>query len=239
MGINLGAAPVCRNLILTHLRKSERWNLEMCTRLWNLSDPVFSSGRPFSMRLSITEEGSVLPRAQVRPGDHRMFSWSGALDDETPPPGYAHQIFGHIPPVFSGIAGPGHSRIIMGGGNLDFCLLRTFESLVRQKILQNEPLEAVIPLAMTYYSQQVKSPIEYALKPNNYGRFLEQQKKSGRIGNFTIWVDDRIHSQQTGDGPAIELKWYTVFKNLLASPIFPEIGDQSTVERIFAQFKFI
>ncbi len=159
------------------------------------------------------------------------------MDDDTPPPGQAHLMFEHIPPIAYGIAAPGFSRIILGGGNLDFCMVRAFESLVRQKIIQNESLETVIPLAMTYYSEDIRSPIEYVLKSNPYSRHLQKQFEEGHIGNYTIWVDGQVAGQRTGSGPSIELKWFTVLMQMFASPIFPEINDSAALARVFARFR--
>ena len=236
--MNLSTAETVRprTLILTHLRKSEAHNLDRCTRLWKLSDPVFKDGKPFEHRLSLVEEGGCLPDGPYGSGIQRIFSWSGAIDDDSSPPGYAHLMYEFTPASAYGFAGSGFNQIFLGGGNLDFCLLRTFESLVRQKVRQGENFQAIIPLALVYCSEKVDNPFDYIVNPNHYSRSLEKSYQNKTIGGYSIVVDGNPLLERPGSSPNVELHWFTVLKKMFASPFFPEINNESILQRVFGNF---
>jgi len=239
--ISTRLSPKPRTLVLTHLTPNAGC-LPNCGKLWDLQDVAFAGGRPFERRASLLLEGSRLPLVKdLTAADSKVFSWSGRVDDYTLPPGQQRFSQFFQPPLFSaaqrGIAGPGHNQIIFGGGNLDYCLFRTVVSVIQMKIRQNEPLYAAIPLALTYYSERVKSPIDYVLKPNEYTKYLSVANDQGEIGMFRVNVDDETILLRDGRGPLIELNFYTVFKELFNSlQFFPELRDPQVQARVFANF---
>ena len=225
---------------MTHLTPTAGC-LPDCGKLWDLQDAAFAGGRPFERRASLLLEGSRLPLVgNNTAADVKVFSWSGRLDDPTLPPGqqrFADALSPLFPAAQRGIAGPGFNQIIFGGGNLDFCLFRTIVSAIQIKLKQNEPLYAAIPLALTYYSERVESPIDYARQPNEYTKYLSLAHDQGEIGMFRINVDDETILRRDGRGPLIELNFYTVFKFLFGSlQFFPELREPQVQARVFANF---
>src|SRR3989339_1323397 len=176
MAVPVGLKSSPRTLVLTHLRPREA-SLEPCRRLWDLNDQAFVGGRPFTRRLSLVEEGSLLPDVDDFSAlDAKIFSWSGRIDDPTIPPGLQRFVDDLVPPVIPasvrGFAAPGDNYFIFGGGNLDYCLFRTISSVIELKIKQNEPLYAAVPLVLTYFSGQVKDPYAYIKNPAQYIDYL-------------------------------------------------------------------
>ena len=229
---------ITRTLVLTHLRQAEARNLALCTKMWNLGTPSFPHAQPFLHRLSLTEEGVRLPEGPLTSRDDQVFSWSGAIDDATPP--FSHRYAGvdFFPAAEYGFADRGRQRFVLGGGNLDFCLARTFESLLKIKAEQGEKLEVIIPLAMTYFSKQVTSPIDYILQPNNYEQALQRAFADRIIPGFEIYIDEAQHTQRFPINPQVELHWYTSLKAMFNSPrFFPETsGDVATLGRLIHYF---
>ena len=244
MNLRVTEAARPRTLILTHPTKLKPDNLDHCTRLWKLNDSVFKDGRPFDKRLSLVEEGSFLPDAPLESPNERIFSCSGSIDDETHPPGYEYLMHDQDPhlmyeltPASSDVfAGPGFNQIFLGGGNLDFCLLKTFESLVRQKVRQGEDLQAIIPLAMVYYSNRVEDPFDYIHNSNHYRASLEKYHKDKTIGGYRVTIDGDTSTERHGSGPTVELHWFTVLKKMFASLFFPEISNKNILERVWRNF---
>jgi len=219
-----------RSLVLVHLRAAKRDNLEMCSKLWRLRHPEL-----FDKRLSLVEEGSRLPeRCDFEIGDNRHFSWSGKIDDATLPPKFrtmpmAEPYF--MPANQYGYAQPGDQQFVLGGGNIDYCLWETFASLVKIKLGQNEPLQAIIPLAMVYQPTRSGSPIEYIEKPNQYAQYLERKAKS-----FRVTINDVPVLERPGGGPLVELNWFTSLRDMWLSPLFPETNSPDLIRRLIAYF---
>ncbi|MBU0671897.1 MAG: hypothetical protein KJ732_02585 [Candidatus Margulisbacteria bacterium] len=229
-----------RTLILTHLRQAEPHNLRSCTKLWNLTDRAFGAEGPFAKRLSLTEEGSDLPAGvKLGPWDNKVFSWTGAIDDVTPLPKY--QKMNLPPPDFVsaydlGFAQPGEQSFILGGGNLDFCIWETFQSLVKVKLEQGESFQAIIPLAMVYWSDRLGNPFKYIEQPNRYTNFLEQTHAAGKLSSSQVFIDEQLVFSRSGSGPTIELHWFTALKGMFASPFFPETSEPASLNRMISYF---
>ncbi len=230
--------PGPRTLALTHLRREEAYNLRNCTRLWQLNDPVFKGNGVFAKRLSLVEEGSRLPEGvEIRCGDARVFSWRGFIDDKTPPPGLART---HPQAVFlsayeMGFAAPGEQKFVMGGGNLEVCFWRTFNSLVRIKTAQAEPFQAIVPLGMVYSCSSVCQPIDYITKPNRFTAFLEQSYRKKEIPGYLITIDGQAQPS-AGEAGGPELHWFTSNRDMFESPFFPEVDSQAAVQRLIGHF---
>ena len=241
----MGANAIPRTLILTHLRDKPPFqlNLERCTKLWELRDPAFG-GIPFKRRVSLTGEGSQLPNGLTRrPGDLKIFSFTGAIDDRTIPPEYEGNEREFHPAVDFGFAGPGYNHFVLGGGNVEVCLLKTFVSLVREKTQQGERLEVLIPLMMVYFHDDISQPEMYVTKPNHYSRFLEralneEDPRKLAVDSYSLSVDGRVKFGQTYPKPAaIELHWFTTLKGIFSSPFFPETrNNPAALKRLIDYF---
>jgi len=235
----MSANAIPKTLILTHLRDKPPFqpNLEQCTKLWELRDPAFG-GVPFKRRVSLTSEGSQLPHGLTRrPGDLKIFSFSGAIDDRTIPPEYEGNEREFNPAVDFGFAGPGYNRFVLGGSIVEVCLLETFKSLVRQKTSQGEPLEVLIPLMMVYFHDDISQPETYIAKPNHYSRFLEkalneEDPRKLAIDSCRISVDGSVvFGQLYPQQPTVQLHWFTTFKGMFSSPFFPETRNNPAALR--------
>ncbi len=234
-----GLRATSRTLILTHLRGPETRSLNTCTRLWNLRDKAFVGLTPFAKKLSIVEEGSRLPLDAIDSfSSLKAFSLSGALDD--PAPDFAHKYFDYefFTPENMGFPSKGDNFFIMGGGNLDFCLFRTFESLVKIKKKQGEPLFVAIPTGAVYASSRVPDIFEYfGDKNNRYGQFLRNSYESLGLSGYRIFYDGRL-TDSGGQSGEVELHFFSSTRDMFASPLFfPELNQKSSWRIIMDHFK--
>jgi hypothetical protein len=237
MNINLKAMPGPRTLILTHLRKKEPRSLRMSTALWQLKDPAFPDGRPFEKRLSLVEEGGDLPGGvDVGVGDLKIFSWTGAINDGTPPHAYRASTMEFLPASQLGYAQPGEQQFLLGGGNLEFCLKQTFHSLISVKTQQNEPLQVIISLAFVYWSSDTTNIFRYISNENHFTWILNKLRTDEKIRSYLITLNGRYHDHSGLSDPTVELHWFTSNRDMFASPLFPEVADQASVQRLINYF---
>jgi hypothetical protein len=234
---------VRRTLILTHLRREgeqEEVVLRMAEKFWRCQDKAFGPNGPFDRKLSLVEEGSRLPvTGRLLGGEAIVFSWTGMLDDRTPPPGYEH--LGIMEqPIFTaldhGYSQPGENLFVMGGGNLDLCLLNTFSSLARIKRQQHEPLTVLIPLAMVYCFNRNLDLVNYARRPVDYLRRLEKMFGQNLLNSYRVMVDGQLVYGEANIAADVELHWFTSLNRMFASSFFPESHDLAVQQRLVDYF---
>lgn len=235
-----------KTLILTHLRDKpfNRTNTAICTRFWGINEIVGS--RVFERRLSLQEEGGRLPEGVAMDReDDIVFSHSGAVDDNTPPASYRnYPNIEFLPASALGFVGPGSQVFILGGGNLDYCLHKTFASLVRLKFAQGEKLQVLVALPLVYHSgiyqgMNVRSASDFVKAENDYVRSLKGEQARHTISGYCITVNGQTISGIPEGEPTVELHWFTTLNGMLASPFFPEIQTPAVRNLVLEQLKHI
>jgi hypothetical protein len=226
-----------RTLILTHLRQKEKRSLDLGRRLWQLQDPVLGDRPVFARRLALQEEGKDLPAGvDMSRTDLKLYSSLGELDVDSAP--YRARFTGEDPLAASsfGFAAPGHATFILGGGNLDCCLLKTFASLIRLKSSQKESFRVAIPLALIYQANGFNDLLAYIREPNSYLQVLEQHQAAGQLGGFRIFENGRLVRAKLGPAPLAQLHWYTSLRALFASTFFPEVKTHRQIAAVMGHF---
>ena len=222
-----------RTLIFTHLRGEKSHNTRACRRLWEVSDPVFTGRTPFDHRLYLKENhADFLTDVEVRnQQDDKVFSASGEIYDSTPPTDYEGSMHIFSPASESGFAGPGTHLFFLGGGNLKFCLHKTFESIVLSKDELGERAQIIIPIPLTYTAKVMDRP-GYVKNPNEFSEVLEGC-------DHRIAVDGQLVAGESSENSAVELHWFSSLTTMFASPFFPELRDQTAFSRVMTYFRHI
>jgi hypothetical protein len=208
----------------------------LCHNFWRLRDDAFLRGNPFDKKLALNEEGVDLP-ADLKVGPHSLglYSASGALDDSTPPHSYNYSTHIFMSAADFGFAARGHRVVVLGGGNLEFCLHKAFESLVRIKTGQNDHLQVAMPLPLTYASDKVDDSYRYMLGPNKYYAFLREQFESGKIPGFALTLDGEEVPNGYMGTPSIQLHVFSSLRSFFGSMFFPEVCTDDVLRRIIAK----
>ena len=199
-----------RTLILTHLRKEEEVNRQRCERFWVQTRDLFAE------RVYLQENNSSFLSVEALRAVRGkvVYSRTGAVDDYTPPAGRPSPSF--LPASELGIAGRGHEVFVLGGGLLENCLFNTFDSLIRMKIDQGQPLQAIIPLPLIYHQGEKD-------ENKRYLDLLRESASKKKIGDYQITLNGTVTESRSGlPGPTIELHWFTTLRNMFYSALFPD-----------------
>jgi hypothetical protein len=206
-----------------------------------LRDQVFTGNAPFTKRFALQEEGTDLPsdRDRFYSTGRKIFSYSGRINDPTPD--FIHRYHQQDLPtaVQQGLASSGDQFFVLGGGNLDFCLFKTFRSLVEVKKGQQEPLFAAIATANVYPSDQINDVFAYFQDRNNhYARFLRQATAAGTLPGYRLYYDGRI-IESVGPSSSVELHWFSSLQAMFSSPVFfPELSGTEPQRLIREHFNY-
>ena len=205
--------------------------------MWQLKDPVFGSAGPYKKRLALLEEGGRLPlNMEAGPYARGLFSATGSIDDPTPPRAYGNSMLEFVPASEFGFVNREDTTFVLGGGNVDFCLFRTFESLVRIKTRQSSFLQALMPLPLVYASDEAKDPFRYMLGSNRYVKHLRDEYSSGKIPGFAVTMDGVFSHGEIVGRPSIQLHVFGSINSLFSSVFFPEVSTQMDMHRIARHF---
>lgn len=221
--------PGPRTLILTHIRREEPANLQICERFWTYSQSLFAH----RLLLKEAQDPIFLPETFRQSPGQTVYSCSGAIDDAIQPPNEGEDVSlrEFMTAVDFGFAAPDRNIFVLGGGNLDFCLFRTFKSLVTTKVRQNQNLQVIMPLPLTYYqkwSGPVPCPEKLAFfRAEKYLSYLRSSYGSNsQLHTYQVTRDGQEIETRGDSAPhKVELHWFTDFGKMFSSPLFPEVSD--------------
>lgn len=225
--------PGPKTLVLTHLRGHTSHNTRVCRKMWEVADPVFQNRSPFDHRLYLREnQADYLKDVELRGRqDDKVFSASGAVNDSTPPTGYENSTHIFVTAEQRGFVGSGRHLFFLSGGNLKFCLLDTFGSIVESKDEQGERVQLVISLPLIYSAKVMDRP-GYIRNPNEFTEILEGK-------DYRVTIDGKLVADESGENPVVELHWFSSGATMFASPFFPELQDTTAFSRVMSHFRHI